>query len=121
VAQRVVDSGKAKPAPGSKRRGYSWPYAALGTVQVNKQQYSKSVVSFQAALRISPGDYHSWVGLGESYHHSGRFIAATKAFDHAQQLEGKLSNDEKENIWFARYMLANVKRELGEYDDAISR
>lgn len=121
VAQRVVDSGKAKPAPGSKRRGYSWPYAALGTVQVNKQQYSKSVVSFQAALRISPGDYHSWVGLGESYHHSGRFIAATKAFDHAQQLEGNLSNDEKENIWFARYMLANVKRELGEYDDAISR
>lgn len=121
VAQRVVDSGKAKPAPGSKRRGYSWPYAALGSVQVNKQQYTKSVVSFQAALRITPGDYHSWVGLGESYHHSGRFIAATKAFDYAQKLEENLSNDEKENIWFARYMLANVKRELGEYDDAVAR
>lgn len=121
VAQRVVESGKAKPAPGSKRRGYSWPYAALGTVQINKQQYSRSVVSFQAALRISPGDYHSWVGLGESYHHSGRFIAATKAFDHAQQLEGNLSKSEMEQIWFARYMLANVKRELGEYDDAVAR
>ena len=121
VAQRVVDSGKAKPAPGSKRRGYSWPYAALGTVQINKQQYTKSVVSFQAALRISPADYHSWVGLGESYHHSGRFIAATKAFDQAQQLESNLSSSEKERIWFARYMLANVKRELGEYDDAIAR
>ncbi|RHZ51919.1 SKI complex subunit tetratricopeptide repeat protein SKI3 [Aspergillus thermomutatus] len=121
VAQRVVDSGKAKPAPGSKRRGYSWPYAALGTVQMNKQQYAQSIVSFQAALRISPGDYHSWVGLGESYHHSGRYIASTKAFDHAQQLESALSPDEREHIWFARYMLANVKRELGEFEDAISR
>ncbi|GCB25283.1 superkiller protein 3 [Aspergillus awamori] len=119
VSQRVVDSGKAKPAPGSKRKGYSWPYAALGTVQINKQQYPKSIVSFQAALRISPNDYHSWVGLGESYHHSGRFIAATKAFEHAQQLEDNLSD--KEQIWFARYMLANVKRELGEYEDAIAR
>ncbi|KAL4810134.1 hypothetical protein BDV18DRAFT_53266 [Aspergillus unguis] len=121
VSQRVVDSGKAKPAPGSKRKGYSWPYAALGTVQINKQQYPKSIVSFQAALRISPGDYHSWVGLGESYHNSGRYIAATKAFDHAQELESSLSKVDKEQIWFARYMLANVKRELGEYDDAIER
>ncbi|KAI9376278.1 hypothetical protein BJX61DRAFT_417409 [Aspergillus egyptiacus] len=121
VSQRVVDSGKAKPAPGSKRKGYSWPYAALGTVQINKQQYPKSIVSFQAALRISPGDYHSWVGLGESYHNSGRHIAATKAFQHAEELESTLSKSEREQIWFARYMLANVKRELGEYDDAIER
>ncbi|KAJ9360584.1 hypothetical protein C8Q69DRAFT_410888 [Paecilomyces variotii] len=121
VAQRVVDSGKAKPAPGSKRKGYSWPYAALGTVQINKQQYSKSIVSFQASLRISPQDYHSWVGLGESYHNSGRYIASTKAFEHAQTLEDKLSESDKENIWFARYMLANVKRELGQYEEAITR
>lgn len=120
VAQRVVDSGKAKPSPGSKRRGYSWPYAALGTVQVNKQQYTKSIVSFQAALRITPGDYHCWVGLAESYHHSGRYVASTRAFEHAQGLEDNLSDDEKKHIWFARYMLANVRRELGEYDSAIA-
>lgn len=120
VSQRVVDSGRAKPAPGSKRKGYSWPYAALGTVQINKQQYTKSIVSFQAALRITPGDYHSWVGLAESYHHSGRYIAATKAFEHARDLESNLSSTEKEQIWFARYMLANVRRELGEFADAIS-
>jgi superkiller protein 3 len=120
VSQRVVDSGKAKPAPGSKRRGYSWPYAALGTVQINKQQYAKSIISFQAALRISPGDYHSWVGLAESYHHSGRYVAATKAFEHARSLEPNLSGDEQEQIWYARYMLANVRRELGEYGDAIA-
>jgi superkiller protein 3 len=121
VAQRVVDSGKAKPAPGSKRKGYSWPYAALGTVQINRQQYPRSIASFQAALRISPGDYHCWVGLGESYHHSGRYIAATRAFDHAQTLEGNLPGSEKEQIWFARYMLANVRRELAEYEDAVTR
>ena len=121
VAQRVVDSGKAKPAPGSKRKGDSWPYAALGVVQLNKQQYTKSIVSYQAALRISPGDYHSWVGLGESYHNSGRYIAATKAFEHAEALESGLSKKETNNIWFSKYMLANVKRELGEYDDAIGR
>ncbi|RJE19868.1 hypothetical protein PHISCL_07785 [Aspergillus sclerotialis] len=121
VAQRVVDSGKAKPAPGSKRKGYSWPYAALGTVQINRQQYTKSIVSFQAALRISPGDYHSWVGLGESYHHSGRYIAATKAFVHAQWLEPNLADTDKDQIWFARYMLANVRRELAEYQDAVAR
>lgn len=120
VAQRVVDSGKAKPSPGSKRKGYSWPYAALGTVQINKQQYARSIVSFQASLRLAPGDYHSWVGLAESYHHSGRYVAATKAFEHARELENNLSEGEKEQVWFARYMLANVKRELGEFGDAIS-
>ncbi|KAJ5780523.1 Tetratricopeptide-like helical [Penicillium paradoxum] len=119
VAQRVVDSGKARPSPGSKRRGFSWPYAALGSVQVNKQQYSKSIVSFQAALRLAPNDYHSWVGLAESYHHSGRYVAATKAFEHVKTLESGLSEKDKEHVWFARYMLANVRRELGQYDDAI--
>ncbi|CAG7918435.1 unnamed protein product [Penicillium olsonii] len=120
VAQRVIESGKAKPSPGSKRRGFSWPYAALGTVQINKQQYSKSIVSFQAALRLAPNDYHSWVGLAESYHHSGRYVAATKAFEYAKTLEPNLSEKEKENVWFSRYMLANVRRELGEYDEAIA-
>ncbi|KAJ5816464.1 Tetratricopeptide-like helical [Penicillium robsamsonii] len=120
IAQRVVDSGKARPAPGSKRRGFSWPYAALGSVQVNKQEYSKSVVSFQAALRLTPTDYHSWVGLAESYHHSGRYNAATKTFEHAQALEPELSAEEKEHVWFASYMLANVRRELGQYDEAIA-
>lgn len=120
VSQRVVDSGRARPAPGSKRKGYSWPYTALGVVEVNRQQYPKAIVNFQAALRISPNDYQSWVGLGESYHNSGRYIAATKAFQHAETLEVNLPVAEREQIWFSRYMLANVKRELGDYEDAIS-
>ncbi|KAJ5555165.1 hypothetical protein N7461_003635 [Penicillium sp. DV-2018c] len=120
VAQRIVDSGLAKPSPGSKRRGYSWPYAALGSVQINRQQYTKSIVSFQAALRLSPGDYHSWVGLAESYQHTGRYIAAIKTFEHAETLEPTLPEEDKKHAWFARYMMANVWRELGQFDDAIA-
>ncbi|KAJ5111275.1 translation repressor/antiviral protein Ski3 [Penicillium argentinense] len=120
ISQRVVDSGNAQPAPSSKRPGYSWPYAALGAVQINRQQYDKSAVSFQCALRLAREDYHCWVGLAESYHHAGRFVAATKAFEEARKHESRLSEAEKEHIWSARYMLANVKTDLGEYGDAIA-
>lgn len=119
VARRVVDSGKVRPAPGSKKKGFSWPFSALGVAELNKQDYAKSIVSFQSALRITPQDYHSWVGLGESYHNSGRYIAATKAFKYAEKFEQQIEQQSSGDTWFARYMLANVKRELGEYDDAI--
>ena len=119
VAQRVVDSGKIRPAPGSKKKGVSWPFAALGVAELNRQDYAKSVVSFQSALRISPNDYHSWVGLGESYHNSGRYIAATKAFEHAEKFEHEVEQQKSGETWFAKHMLSNVKRELGDYDNAI--
>jgi superkiller protein 3 len=119
VARRVVDSGKVRPSPGSKKKGVSWPFAALGVAELNKQEYAKSIVSFQSALRIAPTDYHSWVGLGESYHNSGRYIAATKAFQHAEKFEHEVEQQKSGETWFAKHMLANVKRELGDYDDAI--
>ncbi|EEH48155.2 SKI complex subunit tetratricopeptide repeat protein SKI3 [Paracoccidioides brasiliensis Pb18] len=121
ISQRIVDSGRAKPSPGSKRKGHSWPYAALGVVEISKQQYQKSIGAFQSALRISPLDYQSWVGLAESYHNSGRYIAATKAFEHAEALEINLPISERGQVWYAKYMLANVKRELREYNEAITR
>ncbi|ETI25092.1 hypothetical protein G647_04463 [Cladophialophora carrionii CBS 160.54] len=117
VAQRVVNSGKARPAPGSKKKAHSWPYAALGVVQTNKQHYSQAIVSFQHALRISPDDYYSWVGLGESYHNAGRHIAATRAFAKAESIQHGLPAQE---TWFAKYMLANVQREMGSFDEAVT-
>ncbi|KAI1139163.1 tetratricopeptide [Hypoxylon sp. FL0543] len=120
VAQRVVDSGKVRPPPGSKKKGLSWPLSALGVAELNKQDYAKAVVSFQQALRIAPEDYHSWVGLGESYHNSGRYISATKAIQNAQKLEERANIGQLGDTWFTRYMLANVKRELGEFDEAIT-
>lgn len=116
VAKQVVDSGKARPAPGSKKKAYSWPYAALGVVQMSRSHYSESIVSFQHALRISPNDYHCWVGLGESYHNSGRYIAAAGAFNRAENMNHGLPPDQ---TWFARYMLANVQRELGAFEEAV--
>ncbi|KAI6779974.1 Superkiller protein-like protein [Emericellopsis cladophorae] len=119
VAQRVVDSGKVKPPPGSKRKGINWPFAALGVAELNKQDFHKAIVSFQSALRLAPNDYHSWVGLGESYHSSGRYVAATKAIMNAQKLEEDSESDVSGDTWFTKYMLANIKRELGEYDESI--
>jgi superkiller protein 3 len=116
VAGRVDDSGKARPAPGSKKKTHSWPSAALAVAEMNKQQYSKSIIHFQRALRIAPDDYHCWVGLGESYHNSGRYLAAERAFHQAESLEHGLAQNA---TWFAKYMLANVQRETGAYNQAI--
>ncbi|KAG5985178.1 hypothetical protein E4U55_000814 [Claviceps digitariae] len=120
VAKRIIDSGKVKPPPGSKRKGISWPFAAMGVAELNKQDFHKAIVSFQAALRLSPNDYHSWVGLGESYHNSGRFIAATKAILNAQSLEEQVEVIVPADTWFTKYMLGNIKRELGQYDESIA-
>ena len=120
VAQRVVDSGKVRPPPGSKKKGISWPFSALGVAELNKQDYNKAIVSFQHALRIAPNDYHSWVGLGEAYHNSGRYIAATKAIQNAQKLEETDDGIVVGDTWFTKYMLGNVKREIGDYDESIS-
>lgn len=120
VAQRVVDSGKVRPPPGSKRKGISWPFSALGVAELNKQDYGRAIVSFQSALRMSPNDYHSWVGLGESYASAGRFIAATKAITNAQKLEETAGDSTVGDTWFTKYMLGNVKREIAEYDDAVA-
>ena len=121
VAQRVVDSGKTRVVPGSKAEAISWPLTALGVVQLGRQDYAKSVVSFQSALRISPNDYYSWIGLGESYHSSGRYIAATRAFEQAQKISDEVHKLQPEECWFAQYMMANVKRELGDYEKAIQK
>lgn len=120
VSQRVVDSGKAKSTPGSKKKGVSWPFSALGVVQMNKQEYQQSIISFLSALRISPDDYYSYVGLGESYHNSGRYNSAQRAFNYAENpndgVSFKKTDDES---WFTKYMLANVNRELSEFDEAL--
>jgi superkiller protein 3 len=120
VSQRVVDSGKARQMPGSKRKGVSWPFSALGVVQMNKQEYQKSIVSFLSALRISPDDYYSYVGLGESYHNSGRYNSASRAFNYAEiPTDGVVLKRSDKEGWFTKYMLANVNRELSEFDEAL--
>ncbi|KAM0710027.1 hypothetical protein Q7P35_002389 [Cladosporium inversicolor] len=118
ISQRVIDSGRARPPPGSKRKGLSWPYSALGVVQMNKQEYQQAIVSFLAALRISPDDYQSYVGLGESYHNSGRYNSASRTFNYALEPHEDSKMKITGETWFSKYMLANVHRELGEYQEA---
>lgn len=119
IAQRVVDSGRARPAPGSKKKGISWPFSALGVVQMTRLEYQQSIVSFLAALRIKPDDYYSYVGLGESYHNSGRYNSALRAFNFAQNPPGDVEFAGPVESWFTQYMLANVYRELGDFEEAI--
>lgn len=120
VAQRVVDSGRARPAPGSKKKGISWPFSALGIVQMNRLEFQQAIVSFLAALRIKPDDYHSYVGLGESYHNSGRYNSALRTFTFAQTPPEDVEFTGAIDGWFTEYMLANVHRELGDYEEAVN-
>ncbi|KAA8909787.1 hypothetical protein FN846DRAFT_941480 [Sphaerosporella brunnea] len=105
VARRVAEVDKKRSVPG---KGISWPQSAIGVVELNNQNYSLAIQAFQSALRASPDDFHSWIGLGEAYASSGRYTAALKVFTRAEALD--------EKNWFAKYMLANVRRELGEYE-----
>lgn len=107
IAQRVADADKKRSVPG---KAVSWPHSALGVVELNNQNYPLAIQYFQAALRISPKDFHSWLGLGEAYASSGRYVAALKVFMRAEQLD--------ETNWFAKYMLANVRREMGLFEEA---
>ena len=116
VAQRVVDTGKLRIIPGSKKDAISWPFSALGVVHLNKPDYNQAIIAFNACLRLAPTDYHALIGLGEAYHHSGRYVSAAKCFERAQTMTDP---DMTEDAWFARFMLANVRRELGEYEQAI--
>jgi superkiller protein 3 len=119
IAERVVDSGKSRPPPGSNKKGISWPHSALGVAHMNSQDYQKAIVSFLAALRISPDDYHSYVGLGESYYNSGRYNSALRTFRYAEDPDDGMAMKKTSEDWFTKYMLANVSRELGSFDEAI--
>ncbi|GAO47565.1 TPR-like protein [Saitoella complicata NRRL Y-17804] len=100
VARRVVSSNQKQ----------SWPQRALGVVELNKRNYNKAIGHFQQALRGDVGDVNSWVGLGEAYSSSGRYVAASKAFKRAEQLDP--------GNWFAKYLFANVEKEMGNYEEA---
>lgn len=119
VVQRIIIESGTVNAFGQGTRGTSWVYSALGVVQLNKQDFVKSIVSFQSALRLSPNHFHSWIGLGESYHKSGRYMAATRAFEKAQQFAKETGKESSELVWSCNFMLANVKRDLGEYEAAL--
>ncbi|CUS14034.1 unnamed protein product [Tuber aestivum] len=107
VARRAAEADKKRSGPG---KGVSWPQSAIGVVELNAQNFSLAIPAFRAALSTSPDDFHSLVGLGEAYTSAGRYVSALKVFLRAEALDP--------TNWFAKYMLANVRREIGEYEEA---
>ncbi|KAJ6261829.1 hypothetical protein Dda_2628 [Drechslerella dactyloides] len=107
VARRAAEADKKRTAVGKTA---SWPQVALGVVELNNLNFPMAIQAFQAALRNSPKDVHSWIGLGEAYTNSGRYIAAMKAFKQAKSIDP--------DNWFITYMMSNVERELGDFDAA---
>lgn len=108
VATRVIESERVRLSSGKEP---SWPYRALGISSLNSRDYQKAVKCFQSAIRLSPEDVNSWVGLGEAYTNSGRYVAAAKTFTRAQLLD-------PEN-WIATYHLGIVQRLTYGFHEAI--
>lgn len=108
VATRVIESERVRLTSGKEP---SWPYRALGIASLNSRDYSKAVKCFQSAIRLAPEDANSWVGLGEAYTASGRYVAASKTFTRAQLLDPQ--------NWIATYHLGMVQRYTQDYGQAI--
>lgn len=108
VATRVIESERVRSSSG---REPSWPYRVLGIASLNSRDFQKAVKCFQAAIRLSPEDPNSWVGLGEAYTNSGRYVAAAKTFERAKLLDPQ--------NWFASYHLGIVQRYTQDYGEAI--
>lgn len=108
VAIRVIESERLRTFANQEA---SWPHKALGIVGLNQRDYAKAVQHFQAAIRLAPKDANSWVGLGETYTNSGRYVAASKAFNRARLLEP--------TNWIAEFQLGIVQKEIKRYEEAI--
>lgn len=129
VAQRVVESGQATPAWGSKKKAHSWPFAALGTAQLHKKEYNKAMMSFRMATRLDPTDHHSFVALAETYLRVRMHYSAVRAIEQARRTEVRRTEVRRTEVrrteeaadddWFTEYLLANVYRGVGEFDQAM--
>lgn len=108
VASRVIESERLRTFSNKEA---AWPYRALGIVGLNKRDYAQAVQYFQSSLRLAPRDANAWIGLGEAYTNSGRYIAAAKAFERALVYDS--------DSWVAEYQLGIVNREVMQYEDAI--
>lgn len=77
----------------------------------NRQNYPPAIRAFQIALRAEPADALAWSRLGEAYSRAGRHAAAIKSLDRALQLDPQ--------NWFCTFLVAELKIELGLFQEAI--
>lgn len=83
----------------------------LGIIK-NRHNYAPAIQAFQIALRAEPECSQTWVRLGEAYGKAGRHVAALKALEHAQTL---VPDD-----WMCAYFIGEVRREVGQFLEAIA-
>lgn len=98
VATTVLSSNKLRG------KNLDWPYRAMGIVCINQLKFDEAVKYFQHCLRTQSKDVQAWVGLGESYIHSGRYNSAEKALNRALKI-----NPED---FSAHYVLSLAQREV---------
>ncbi|PWN18353.1 TPR-like protein [Microstroma glucosiphilum] len=118
IAKRVVDGEGGAAALGGQtaamrkhKTSNVWAWKAIGSVRLQKGDPEDAITPLQVALRSSADDAVTWQRLGEAYARTGRYAAALKAFDRAYVLDNA--------SWQSQYSIADVKRELGDYDEAI--
>lgn len=88
----------------------SWPYRALGSSALNRQDDAKAIEWFQTALRMTPVDVNCWLGLGEAYMNCGRLDASIKVFKHLLTLV-------EETNWIVRYQLGLAICQTTEFEE----
>lgn len=77
----------------------------------NRQNYPPAIQAFQIALRAEPADALTWSRLGEAYSRAGRHAAAIKALRRALELDP--------GNWLCSFLVAELKTELGLFQEAI--
>lgn len=117
IAKRAIegegglDAGFKEGASGALPKN-SWAWAAVGVVELHRQNYPAAIQAFQIALRAEPDDQSLWLRLGESYGKAGRLAAAVKALGRASALD---SGD-----WGCSYLIGDIERRMGHFQNAIN-
>ena len=107
VVSQVLES-PSKRIP--KNDPFSWPYRARGISSLYHKNYSQAIINYQTAIRKNRRDFSSWIGLGEAYKCSGRYLAAEKSFSRASIL--------KPGSWHSKYLLGSSQLERYDYEGA---
>ncbi|KAK7056865.1 Superkiller protein 3 [Paramarasmius palmivorus] len=136
VARRTIEGEGGLEGSNASARGKVmptnvWAYKALGIVELvtissllktsirlnllpqTHRNYVPAISALQIALRAEPEDHVMWLRLGEAYYRSGKQTAALKALGRARELN--------EEDWMCRYYIAEVYRQMGQYQQAIAQ
>ncbi|KAH8928325.1 hypothetical protein BT69DRAFT_1329743 [Atractiella rhizophila] len=108
VARRITENANGRPMSAKD----AWAWKAIGSVDLKKKRYNEASVAFQSVLRVTPTDAHTWLKLGISYRHSGKFVAALKSFGRAIELDSLR--------WYAKFCIGETQRYMGLLDSSIA-